>query len=231
VQPLQLTLRSFLSGWLRETFEADGRLGRTIKPMFLRPGYLAREYVAGRRVHYTSPLKLFVFSAVIGFLLLSLFYKTGVKININTNPGTHGDSWFGQQMDLLTKLGPQEMYARLENSFYEVAPTVLALMLPLFAVVLKLLYWRRGYIEHVVFALHQHAVLLMVMVPLMLTRWPPVIIFGLVLSSIHMLLALRIAYPRGWPATILTWAVAVGAYSLLALGGIFAAFLIAIATS
>lgn len=56
---------------VREAFEVDGRIPRTLLPFFFRPGLLVEEYNAGRRVHYSSPLRVYLFTLVVGFLALS----------------------------------------------------------------------------------------------------------------------------------------------------------------
>ena len=57
---------------LGETFELDGRIGRTILPFLVRPGLLTREYIAGRRVTYSSPVRIFIFFTLVFFFTLSV---------------------------------------------------------------------------------------------------------------------------------------------------------------
>lgn len=71
-QPVQGLVRRFSSvlGDIADTlFEIDTRLTRTVVPLLLRPGFLSLEYVAGRRVRYVSPVRLFFFISVIAFLV------------------------------------------------------------------------------------------------------------------------------------------------------------------
>lgn len=64
-----------------ETMSIDGKLARTIATLFLRPGRLAQEYIAGKRVKYSPPFRLYLFTSVIfffiAFSLISQF--TGVE--------------------------------------------------------------------------------------------------------------------------------------------------------
>src|SRR5688500_5550024 len=62
VGPRRLRLRDLVGPALKETFSADGRLARSIGPFLFRPGFLVTEYLAGRRVRYTSPLRLYLFA-------------------------------------------------------------------------------------------------------------------------------------------------------------------------
>lgn len=59
----------FLQEFLRVVFELDGRAYRTVYYLFTRPGFLAKEYFAGRRVSYTPPLRLFLIISI-GFFLI-----------------------------------------------------------------------------------------------------------------------------------------------------------------
>jgi hypothetical protein len=55
-----------------EFFDFDSRFWRTLFPLMFRPGRLTAEYLRGRRVHYTPPLRLYVISSVLFFLLATL---------------------------------------------------------------------------------------------------------------------------------------------------------------
>jgi anti-sigma28 factor (negative regulator of flagellin synthesis) len=71
-QPVKGLVRRFSSvlGDIADTlFEIDTRLTRTVAPLLLRPGFLSREYFAGRRVRYVSPVRLFFFVSVIAFFV------------------------------------------------------------------------------------------------------------------------------------------------------------------
>ena len=48
----------------------DGRIAATIRGL-LRPGYLTREYIAGRRARYLSPMRLYLIVSVIYFVAAS----------------------------------------------------------------------------------------------------------------------------------------------------------------
>jgi len=54
-----------------DTLAIDGKLARSIFLLLWRPGVLARRYLEGRRVHYSPPFRLFLFTSV--FFFLSLF--------------------------------------------------------------------------------------------------------------------------------------------------------------
>lgn len=60
---------SVLGDFADTVLQIDTRLTRTLAPLLLRPGFLSREYFAGRRVRYVSPVRLFFFLAVIAFFV------------------------------------------------------------------------------------------------------------------------------------------------------------------
>ena len=62
---------------LAETFEADSRVWRTLGALFLRPGFLSLEFSRNRRAHYLSPFRLYLFTSLLFFLLLSLTVDEG----------------------------------------------------------------------------------------------------------------------------------------------------------
>jgi hypothetical protein len=65
---------------LEELFNLDTRLLRTLRRLLLQPGRLTLEYVAGRRAGYVPPLRLFIFSSFILFLLLGILSTQAVTI-------------------------------------------------------------------------------------------------------------------------------------------------------
>lgn len=71
-QPVRGMVRHFSSilGDLFDTLLAlDSRIARTLWPLLTNPGFLTREYLAGRRVRYVSPVRLFIFLCLTTFFL------------------------------------------------------------------------------------------------------------------------------------------------------------------
>ena len=60
----------------------DARLPRTLWPLLVRPGFLTREYFAGRRVRYVSPVRLFVTLAIVTFFFAQLMLSFGDGVNL-----------------------------------------------------------------------------------------------------------------------------------------------------
>jgi Protein of unknown function (DUF3667) len=54
----------------------DGKFFTTLKDLLFRPGFLPKEYVKGRRASYLNPVRMYVFTSAIFFLLFfSFFYS------------------------------------------------------------------------------------------------------------------------------------------------------------
>jgi hypothetical protein len=115
----------------------------------------------------------------------------------------------------LGNLPPDTAIKRLMAGAISNTPKVMFFLLPLFALLLKILYVRRKryYVEHFVFSLHVHAFMFLVftvglllskvffMAPL-LCLWMPV----------YMLLAMKRVYGQGWLKTVTKWFVLGCAY-------------------
>jgi hypothetical protein len=60
----------------------DTRLWRTLVPLWFRPGYLSRRYVGGHRVPFVPPMRLYLFTSIIAFLIFAkLLPETPVNVN------------------------------------------------------------------------------------------------------------------------------------------------------
>lgn len=79
-QPVKGLIRHF-SGILGDVFDTllniDSRVIRTLPALYLKPGFLSREYFAGRRVRYVTPFRLMFFLALIAFFVMQLAVNDG----------------------------------------------------------------------------------------------------------------------------------------------------------
>ncbi|WP_237059357.1 DUF3667 domain-containing protein [Microbulbifer sediminum] len=89
-QPVKGLVRHFSSviGDLFDTLLAlDSRIWRTLVPLLLRPGYLTREYLDGRRVRYVSPVRLFIFLCLTTFFVMRLTTDWGTGLDTDKLTG------------------------------------------------------------------------------------------------------------------------------------------------
>jgi hypothetical protein len=85
-QPVKGLVRHFgsiLGDFADTVLNWDSRLPRTLWPLLVRPAFLTREYFAGRRVRYVSPVRLFVTLAIITFFVAQLMVSFGDSINFD----------------------------------------------------------------------------------------------------------------------------------------------------
>lgn len=128
-----LPLRALLSDVASESLSLDTRLFRTLHALLTRPGRLTNEYIAGHRAPYVTPSRLYLAISVIYFLVIAL---TGTR-SFFFFTATEGNEQAGRFIALL--------------------PRLMFVILPGFALLLKVFYARRLYVEHLIFSLHYHA--------------------------------------------------------------------------
>jgi hypothetical protein len=108
-QPVKGMIRP-LSGMLHDVadtiFNIDSRVFHSLLPLYFRPGFLTREYFAGRRTRYVTPFRLYFFLSVLAFFTIQF---------------TLGESHLGKYMvhfddgdtpGISSAMTPQEVIAR-----------------------------------------------------------------------------------------------------------------------
>lgn len=66
----------------------DSNFFTTLKDLLFKPGFLTKEYMQGRRKSYLHPVKMYVFTSAVFFLVFFSFYsvsESGFKIEGNNN--------------------------------------------------------------------------------------------------------------------------------------------------
>jgi len=279
-QPINGLVRHFssiLGDFADSVLNIDARVFRTLGPLFAKPGYLSREYFAGRRVRYVSPVRLFVFLSIVTFFVAQMVVsfgddaidfgdtpraeaaagstaandddgdeedEDGPTLRFNgrewdpkTNPVDIGwlpafaDRWVNEQIGhgkanvAELKRNPE----RFKEAMLGAVPSTLFVLLPIFALMLKLMYLfkRRLYMEHLIVALHSHAFLCLALLLVfaldalgeavtaiapatglaerLVALWMP----------IYLLLMQKRVYGQGWLMTLLKYAILGFSYMVL----------------
>jgi hypothetical protein len=222
-----------IGGLVREAAEEalglDSRLRHTLVPFLFKPGEVTRDYLSGRRVRYTSPLKMYVVAAAIFFFAFASQDHPKVAHIDEKNkarPAAAGkiDSYLLQRVDRLEKMGP-EGPRLLAANMAGALPKALVLLLPIFALLLKL-FWRKCYYaEHLVFSLHYHAFALILLTPGVLlpgAAGDSATGIALIVCLVYLFLALRRVYGDGIGRTLLKFFGLGFTYSILLSVGIAA---------
>jgi len=122
-QPDKNLMRFFpalLRDLLEDVVDFDSRFMRTLKPLLFHPGKLTRDYLDGRRFRYVPPMRLYIFSSVIFFILAATLAgqaidvsssKPGGGIHINLDSDKVGISAGVNEAVRTGKLSPQEAAA------------------------------------------------------------------------------------------------------------------------
>jgi hypothetical protein len=100
----------------------DGKFFVTVKDLIIRPGFLTREYVAGRRAMYLNPIRMYIFISAVFFV--SLFagskesgdHAEGDTQAANAFRQQLGDSLRGVGFDSLRRTFNAELAARLDST-------------------------------------------------------------------------------------------------------------------
>ncbi|QYM79513.1 DUF3667 domain-containing protein [Horticoccus luteus] len=158
---------------LENVFHFEGKFFSSVALLLAKPGQLTREFIAGRRQSQLNPLRFYLFVSVLFFLVVT-FLNHGHLVNVDEQALIHLDPTAPASASASAKApAPRDNFdARLERKFksgelnavqivHELehrVPTLFFLGVPLFALLLRLLYLGSGryYVEHLIFSLHLH---------------------------------------------------------------------------
>lgn len=194
--------RTWLAEAARELLSADGRILRTVRAMLVRPGSLTLHWVEGRRTRFTPPLRLYLFTALVFFVLWPLTSPSGSMVL-----GTV--SALAPAANELEGISRYDAIWLLSGRVMEWVPALLIVVLvPTFAALSRAILGRRSdYLSvHVVFSLHVHSVLFILLLayqPIRIVAW--VDDWGLILVALlfggYVVAAARRVFARGWGKT------------------------------
>ena len=184
---LERPIWSLVAETFREVFELDGRSAVTIKTLFRRPGMLTCEFLDGRRRTYTSPLRLYLTISILFFLFAAWLARSGIMLEPGQDPRFDAAIQAGFLSDDL--------------------PRLMFVLLPVFALLLKMVYVDRLYFDHLIFSLHLHSaayVILAMMMPLEALANRHIVLMLLQVAILlyflaYFVLAMRRAYQSSWP--------------------------------
>jgi len=161
---------------LTELFDFDGRMLVSLRLLMTRPGFLSYEYINGRRLSYTSPARMYLIISLVFFLVLPLILPDSTV--------TSND----QEVSV-------DQYSR-----------AMFVLLPIFALLLKILYRQVFYLAHIVFTVHLFSAMFIVFaailsIEIQADRYIAVLLIQVVLlvyMLAYLLIALRVTYQDSW---------------------------------
>lgn len=281
----QRSIVPMLGDLIRETFDVDARVFKTLKLLLFVPGELAAEFSRNRRARYVNPLRLYLFISVIFFLLLSWLTEPQFPFANAVDPESFEENIedpidnedilalrqvlsaerFERAAELIEKPdGPLQKQILLKidelldnndeplsaaerfgigqlidaiadprmmmNNFLDNLPFAMFFLLPMFALILQLIYFRchKYYVEHLVFATHLHSFTFLIYTVLLLTPaevnrpWLQSIIdlsgsILLTCLAIYHIIALKRYYAQSWLNSCLKFTAQMMIYGLFLL--------------
>jgi hypothetical protein len=75
------TVWQLISHFFNDITHFDGKFFATLKDLLFKPGFLSKEYMNGRRASYLNPVRMYVFTSAIFFLIFfTFFYDKGPQV-------------------------------------------------------------------------------------------------------------------------------------------------------
>lgn len=183
-RPIGELVREFFGDFLA----FDARIWRTLVPLVTRPGLLTRDTIEGRRARYVPPFRLYVFASFVYFGVMALtggglfapqitsdgsgtvisFGGAPVRTGLSTGAAPAGETSAEPGADDAVSARLDERAAAAAQDREAFGRALIGsfsyghfLLMPIFALLLKALYRRRLYVEHLIFSLHFHAFFLL----------------------------------------------------------------------
>ncbi|HEY7886079.1 MAG TPA: DUF3667 domain-containing protein [Cellvibrionaceae bacterium] len=239
----------------------DSRLWRSLLPLWIKPGYLSRRYADGHRAPYIPPLRMYLFTSILAFLAFAFLLPTPVfdrPPEFVANP-QRDQAWtvddqridipfmseaFNRQLEEKVVLIAQEPQRGVDK-FFSLTPQMMILLLPVFALMLKVLYIRRQhyYMEHIILALYSHSFVLQLLMLHACISWllnslspanflltPLGYLAALMLWIIplYLLIGQKVYYGQSWPVTAIKFVLAGLVYSLMLLTAVVCVLILSV---
>jgi len=216
----------------------DSRVWQTLASLAIRPGFLVREYLAGRRARYLPPFRLYLILSIVFFALATASPEHAYIVHLDRgdvrpiqptdreqicHSDYHGPGARTVQEFMRTRC-PQLVSdggKSLAAAYMHNLPRAMFLFLPLLALFMKAMYWRprHYYAEHWLFLLYlQSFVFLLFIVGMLAARVLPArldsaLTLVLWLYAIYYLFtSVRRSYAQSRAATALKFVLLCAAY-------------------
>ena len=221
----------------------DGRMWRSLHALLFRPGFLTREYLAGRRRRYVRPARLFVALSIVLFAVLRLSAGApalvvgadeagagndgernpavarsgggtshlGIDVdpdlNLTLDATSHWLAPLRSRVDAFNRLPRDAKADQIVAGMFRYAPYAAIGLLPLFALLLEIVYAGRGsrypsrprrYAAHLVFGAHLHAFAFLVATLVAVIPVAPIRTLLVGWALVYGLLALHAVYGGRW---------------------------------
>ena len=169
-----LTLREFLHETTEELTHWDGKVPRTLKTLFTKPGALTLDFLDGRRARWMPPLRVYIICSLAFFLSKPIVegmthrsMRESAKFTLTKENRPLTDA---ERRELAQGI-PGRIFGverlehaaadnrRLNRAIDSAFPNAMFVLMPLFALLTKLAWRKKGwrYPAHLYMSLHLHA--------------------------------------------------------------------------
>ncbi|HUR80202.1 MAG TPA: DUF3667 domain-containing protein [Thermoanaerobaculia bacterium] len=163
---LHLGMHDFAHDATHEFLHLDGKVLKTVRLLIIRPGELTREFLAGRRARYISPVRLYLTFSLIFFTLAAILpHRPGDQIvKVQGTPNLHAKNEFERRLMTGLQKAQREGQHTSEEVLHNV-PKAMFVLMPIFALLTWAFYRKqqRFYVPHLYYAVHFHAFVFFVM--------------------------------------------------------------------
>lgn len=223
---------TLINEFFDEVFAPNSKAARTLLYLSFKPGLLTREYFSGRKASYIQPVRLYLTTSILFFFFISVSNLGEINLTDENQqpivieqddsivvdvewPGLSAEDSGHLNERLNTQLSKAiELLEQNPNLARDMvidnAPPVIFFLVPLFALLLKLIYFNKGrfYTEHLVLALHNHSFVFLALLVEAITNMLPLSAIIEWLQSlidfwivIYLFLSLKNTFGDGWIST------------------------------
>ncbi len=187
---------SFFKQLLNELLDIDGRMFTTLRVLFQKPGELTIAYNEGKRTKYSPPFRMYI--------IISVLYFMTISFSTDFTPAN------------------EELKILMDAQY----PRIMFVLLPVFALLMQLLFKNTYYISNLIFSVHIHCIsylMLMLIMPLEALA-DQYLIFIIIQSLlfiymlVYLFLAIKNTYNCSWHLTLLKFVILMLSYLGIILG-------------
>jgi Protein of unknown function (DUF3667) len=129
--PLDPSISEVVGEVAREVSALDGRILRSVRHLFLSPGFLTIEHLEGRRVRWVSPVRLYLIFSVCYFAITSFTGASPLEVNVQVTGSS--DQETRQTVEKLGLSTAEDMRRAINEALTTWVPRAMFILVPLFA--------------------------------------------------------------------------------------------------
>lgn len=160
------SMAKFVTQTLGHAVHFDTKLGRSLWFLFVKPGFLTAEWVAGRRVRYMKPLQLFVLAGILFYFFLPSvpahfshchdLVRGFETHNIVLNTFRYDAGQALTEMSGSGRIGMDDLIKDIDKAAGQRSKTWLFLIIPFWGIFVYPFFQNRNswLVPHLIFAMH-----------------------------------------------------------------------------